>query len=996
MTNGLAEALARRRRPTREAAPDLAQILGVGDISHASLDQRTVARALSLALLEQWSPAMRALITDNGTRLHDNLLQLTNAMWPEDESDPDAYENLRTQLVNTSDPVARAIAAAYLAQIGHMHQLAGLLVRDHTLQQALKDNAPSTATSFLDGKIGKNKEGKRYEDVNEAVAALNRPALEMTFTAHPTNTNGLSSMQAQRVLGQALMAWRKEPTAANAKNVQEALADYAHEPLLSLRQSPQKDDPGAQMPGFTPQVETEHMLYALHNAYDDMGDVYDSYDRALAAKFGDDYDPTQLKLNLKFHSWGSSGDKDGNSNINADTTLHAVANHYEQMLDRYLSDLPAIPALDTWRARMTEARRAAFGVRVGCEQFAEKNESMNEPFFDKRRDWLKESVQDLDAARFEKDLEEAYRTASAEDKPQLLALMRRVHSFGFTLGSIEYRETADVYHEIVAAMIDGYGAMSEPERIIAIDGILQDPAKREAMASKLRSISEGGAGKPYGESIAPIAYATRKRMELARDFPALFQNQVLAECEHTSNMLEALLLQHATADAQGTRATLGIVPLFEKAETFRRAPDILVASLNAPSYRAHVDAVAAAQHIAPSQQMQSAHSDNVRRNGLLAGRELIMTNIERVREAFQQFNANAEARGQAPVTLQQYYGGSQSDAYRGGVRAISATINEFKVHDFAKIMFQGGDLLNYLNQPYSFFRIVMRNLTHNAARLEQPARPVIPAYAAENAAASRALAATREEYEKLFNSDEFNDFLLSIGFNEEARYGNAGSRSGARGFVALDRPSQARTITFSEVLQHAGMNPSWLGARDLPNLLSEQVIGAKNPAVLKKLYKESDIYKDVIDRMLYGLARTDMEYLDERSGHHPMMGRLREEYAAAFKLCMESFTGQSLSRLTQGRELEDMSTAEQRALLIDKVFKLPAKAFHDQSRYIDLLRDVKRNWNPAEDDSGQLGMLLHNGMDTVFHGRVPLLDDPTYATYYERATNQEREFGPGK
>ncbi|PZP84714.1 MAG: hypothetical protein DI582_07985 [Azospirillum brasilense] len=978
MTSMTPTALAAKHAPSTDSLAELGALLGHGG-QKPTLNQRDMAQALSQALLAQWrqDPGF----SPDVARLCDGMI---DALWPTTpEAAPDAMAQVQAQIAALADPAQQKQASNVLAQLGHMHQLAAMLVRDHTLQQAVKGNGhrePSTAEAFLAGKLGR-KRGKVYGSAASAVAALNKPAVELTFTGHPTNTNSLESMQAQRALGLAIDAWRSHPDATD--RVAQALANYAHTPMLTYRPDGQ--------PGFSVRDEVQHMLHFMHCTYADMPAVYDGYDRALHARFQNDYDPTSLRLNVKFHSWGSSGDKDGNAKVNGDTTLYALSAHYEQGLAHLLADLPHTHALKPWRMLLENAQREATQVRQRIDTAMDAGAMLDAAEFDQLSAGLKKAVSALDAPRFRTDLLGEYQQADGSVQGAFLNCLRRFDTFGFGFGQIEYRETAEEYARIVEAMVPGYAGMDEAGRVATLNTLLQQPDAGRTLSRALHEAGASGHGKAYStEDVAPIAYQTRKRLELARDFPAMFHNNVLAECNATSNMMEALTLQHAVTDAQGTRATLGIVPLFEDQQPFESAPDILVGALDQQSYRDHLMVTAKAHGSEPTQQMQSAHSDNVRRNGLLGGRELIKTNIERVRGIFREYNAEAQAKGEPTIRLQQYYGGSQSDPYRGGVRSISATVNEFGLHDFTKMTFQGGDLLNYLNQPNSTFRLLMRNLTHSAAKLENPERPLTQSAKETDRSVARALASTRPGYIALFNDPAWDDFLSQIGFSDEAKYGNASSRVGARKAVA--RPTQSRTITFSEGQQHAGITPTWVGALALPEALATHVKKARTPADLRRLYQESPLFKDVMDRMLFGLVRSDMPYLRARSGDHPLMDRFEQEYAVAFKLCLEAYTGKPIETFTQGKPL---TPGEQHDLLINLVYPHVKDTFDDQDRYTALVRSAKQHWlaSEAEEESTK-GMLLHNGMDTVLHGRIPMIDDPTYATLHCRAQGIQRPFGP--
>lgn len=924
--------------------------------------QRDLARPLGHAMVERMAQNSRySTLAPLGH-------EMVDALWPANGGGDAAMTALQAKLDAIGDHETQLRAEEILARLGHMHQLAGIALRDVELAHA---TTKKTAEAFLDG-FGT---GRPYTSAHNAVAALNKPRIEFTFTAHPTNTNSISGMVAQRELGRALHALLSNP---DADAVASALDQYIAAPLLPEREG--------MAPGFTVSDETSVMLGYLNNLYLDLDDVYASYDRALGKeKFTDTYQPEQLKLNLGIHSWGSSADKDGNGKVNADTTLYALAAHHQQILQRYHEALAPLLGFDDWKEKIDTARGVTSeAIRQIEAQLKDGKGYLSEDEFDSLSHTLQQAVAPLNAKQFEADLQASYQQSQ---QPEALSLLRHVRTFGFSFGTLEYRETAEEFTRVTEALIPGYDAMSEEARCAALTARLENPEQCRAFAAAWGQLGQEQAGKGYDKtSAAPIAYQTRKRLELARDFPHAIDNHVLAECQDRSNLLELLLLQHAT-EKNGQHATLGIVPLFEDSDTLEKSPLILKEALETPAYRQHLDAVAALQGAAqPAQQIQLAHSDNARRNGLPAARGLIFQAHEQLEAALKAHNL----AGNDHVALQFYEGGSLSDSYRGGTRAVSAAINEYGLHGFSKMTVQGGDLLNYFNLPHSTYRLLMRNFTHNAARLDRvsPAGVDAPARAPGYAdGIMRALIATKDEYkDDLFHTPIINRFLESVGFADEAKAGNIGSRAVARanGSSEVD-VTKVRTIAFSEGFQHAGLNPSWLGSLSLPALLKENHIPTDSPTALKHSYDHVPFFKDAVDRMLFGLVRTDMAYLEERSSNHPLMERFKQEYEAAFKLCMEAYTGKKLEHFTHG---EPQTPSQQHALLIKEVYPHMADVFTDQDRYTALVRHVKGQWagNEADGKDATESFLqrttLHNATDTVIHGRLPLIDDPTYATLY--------------
>lgn len=902
-------------------------------------DMRVLTRALYEAMLEE--KASHAGFPMEKAR---QLLALT---YPEDVSqNTDAERSaLIEQIAQSGDASQQAALMDVMARAAHLHQMASMLVRGQLLEAYPEDKPIDRLVSSTARAV-------------DAVKTLNRPQMEFTFTAHPTNTNGVPFMRAQRRLAQVLDGFGKG--AVDAADVQAAVKDFATQQIFPMRD-------GKVQP-MRAQDETGYMLYFLQNAFDSLDGIYREFDAPLTGKYGDSYKPEELKLQVRFHSWGSSGDKDGNNNVNANTTLHALAEHKVALLMNYHQALNALGGPPEWQQRVKDAYNPINEVLGEINAAMGTKQVITSAQFDAWSKRIEAANDGFDLAGFTKAIEDSYHQSG--NKPEWLSLLRKVRHFGLNLGNIEYRETAEEYERIIGLLIEGYAQMDETARQRALSELL-DPANSEklkAAVDGLRQRFAGIEGKPYSkEDALPIAYHTFKRMELARDFPDLFQNNVLAECQNTSNFLEALLLQRAVAEGEKA-PKLGIVPLFEEYGVLANAPQIVQAALDHPAYQAHQRHLATAGDGREHQQVQLAHSDNARRAGSIGSRAAIY----QAQDALQKMG------------IRRYQGGSQSDAYRDGVRSISGKINEFGLHDFAKMTFQGGDLLNYFNSQESTVRLISRNLAQGALALKENRRNAI--MTPEDRKIVPALLKTIPNYEEIFLDERFSDFVERAGYKEQQQAGNFSSRAAARGGNSgkVSVPN-TRTISFSETLEHAGLVPIWIGAKGLKGYLQDALAdgGELTPELLHRYYEKSPLFKDVVDRLLYSTARSSFTPLSHMKDH-PLMGRLSQEYSEAFDVAMEAYTGQPISAFS----LEDATqspTSAQRHLVVREAFSHTKDFIADQDRLMRNLHQMRSDWKMDGDAGYIAGATLHNAMDTVHHGRNWLIDDPGAAKIYCQA-----------
>ncbi|MFN7185616.1 MAG: phosphoenolpyruvate carboxylase [Alphaproteobacteria bacterium] len=896
-------------------------------------------------------------VTPGSTKIVKELLwELVDSIY----LSPDGEENeeKRQRLLAEIPLEMREKAAVFLTRVSHLHQMASMMVREVLLEKNAKRDVVST---FLESSFGpaqssgswldRKSPSALFEKSKTACDALSAPIMEFTFTAHPTNTNSLEFMRAQRQMVQAVEAWRKRPQPAERKTLMEAFRTFNSTPIL-----PRKNK------NITPlrvAEEVDYMLYALGNAYEGMKNIYQKFDAALEKKYHANYTPSDLHLKIRFHSWGS-GDKDGNQNVNADTTLHALAKHRLAILVRYekeLGEMKSLPEnLRPWAEDIRNAREIFAKYVKELDQKLTSGVFLGTEEADRIRAELVKASKGLNARAFEQELEGAYKDTKEKDL-KLLNLLRHVRHFGFSLGFIEYRETAEEYQRIIAAVVAGYENMNEAGRTAALTEILQNPERLAALNEKLKNLAVAGQGKPYSKNdVAPIAYHTLKRMEIARDFPDMIAANVLAECQGISNMLEALVLQRAVTD-HGRRPLMNIVPLFEEYKTLEKAPQVMEQVQKNEAYQQHLAELAMVGDEREKPQAQIAHSDNARRAGSIGSRVAI-------------YEAQAKLKA---IGVRCYQGGSQSDAYRDGVRSVSAKINIYGLHDFAKMTFQGGDLLNYFNDPHSIERLMVKNITASALALKRQSGPAMKATDEITPALKKMI----PEYEKIFEDGTLSQLLEEAGYNMLQLVNLSSRASGRNANAAKVNIEQVRTISYSKTLQHAGFSPVLIGAEGLYEAI--QILKGKEvtPKELNSYYKDSPLFREVMDRLLFALSRSSFTPLEGKLSPENIE-LLKRNYKDAYKVAMAAYTGKE--PVMKGDDFKAM-----RQDVIRQVFPHVKEFFNTQDRLMRSAHQIRGEWqqepvtNPMD---FKILALAHNMMDTVHHGRNWLLDDPSAAALY--------------
>lgn len=1062
-----------------------------------STDQIAVAHTLADMMIDTIAQSP----TQGGARIAEKLRAAATLAWSQDKSaaptrnkDEHIQREMKALLADLTKTQVQQFAEGY-ARLGHMYEVAGQIARENFFQKKndsftryLKQSGngkirKANASDVIPGSVQEmlfSDATSAFTHADATIQALNAPVFEPVFTMHPTNLNTAESIEALRkvttLTESAVSALgKKEQVAEAALALRAALEEYVNTPLTPVTSAGMDRN-------FNVHDETKLVLQFLKNIYEDLPRTYAEFDTALQQKFGAEYDAVKagLQLNMPLSSWGSAGDKDGNSNVKSENTLEAIALHKQTITSLYANDLLALQTsgeapelVEKWLPELLkQSNRLTAQINVLEYARAKSADGNDIALTQQEFNVISRNIANatIDSATFIADLETAAKQNPENEKT--LTLLRRARTFGSQFARIEYRETAEEYARVVDRLIPPEivqaklhldkptryselatddGAPDTKRRTELLTSIItESPETVRMMGETFLAGANGEALRSYSTTNADaIAYHSLKRMELARDHPEMIRNNVLAECQDTSNLLEAQFLQLAAGNKE-KRPVLGIIPLFEEPATMSRAAKIMSRAYDNAAYQEQLRTVADAQHNgAITQQVQIAHSDNARRSGVAAARGFIHAVHPLLRDETAKHTINGQA-----IQLQFYEGGSQSDAYRNGVRSITAMVNAFGLHRFTKTTFQGGDLVNYFNSALSLTRMLTRHFVHAAETLANPAHKRLQRYQSAENLATEALIGTLQHYE----ADHFNERTNPIGhlfadprvdYLREAAAGNASSRATLRAgakaanagtdadpeFAHFGKPiatDKMRTISFSETFQHgAGIVPSWVGTESLYEQLNVSMRAIKQRGVydaatnpkgykpeeytvqirdknkgtqtrnlfeadifdptrqeltslgLNVLYQASPAFRDNIDKCAYGLIMSDMAGLSERIASstnstdnvRDYVRHLTDNYQATFSLVHRALTGKAAS-LTHGGETHAQKPATYREILKQLPELAHLKPIDPKLAYLnglDALRDT-----PEYAQNAHIRRVVHNGKDTVYHGRTLAADDIRY------------------
>jgi len=452
--------------------------------------------------------------------------------------------------------------------------------------------------------------GVRKATVSRLLAhAMVSPVL----TAHPTEVQRKSVMDAERRIGQLLA----ERHTLSQLGKRAALADNEQ----ALRAS------------ITLLWQTRMLRTTKLSVRDEIENALSFYSTtflrelpqvlaALEATMGEDV-PAGL---LRMGNW-IGGDRDGNPNVTAETLVYTIRRHAEVVLRFYLTEVHHLgaelsvsrqlrggtPALDDLAARAQDPndhradepyRQALVGIyaRLAATlQALTGTEALRHAVTPSHpyghADEFIDDLRILDAALARN---KGGRLSHARLKP----LLRAARSFGFHMATHDLRQSSDIHAEVIADLLkkaglcDDYAGLDEPAREALLLSCLHDPRPLRLPRAQ------------YAERTESELLIFQKAYEARQAFgPEVIRHCIISHTETVSDLLEVLVLQKEVgllsgplgvpdassqprsqkASATATRRGPGgpvlgliVVPLFETITDLEQAEPIMRAFYGLP------------------------------------------------------------------------------------------------------------------------------------------------------------------------------------------------------------------------------------------------------------------------------------------------------------------------------------------------------------------------------------------------------------------------------
>jgi phosphoenolpyruvate carboxylase len=808
------------------------------------------------------------------------------------DADQEADKALKKLLKGLSGDQTVSVIRAF-TYFSHLANLAE--DRHHIRRRAVHERAGDTQEGSIEVALARLRwAGISTKTISNTLA---HSFVSPVLTAHPTEVQRKSILDAERDIAQLLTARDDTKALAQALNVSKD--------ALTPRELAANE---AQLRARVMQLwQTRLLRFSKLTVADEIENALSYYEATFLREIPKLYANLERELGnqpvhsfLRMGQW-IGGDRDGNPNVSADTLNYALSRQAEVALRHFLTEVhflggelslsamlvdfsPEMRALaesspDTSEHRKDEPyRRALTGVYARLAATlkeltggdAARHAVAPQNAYKRSEEFL------ADLRTIETSLKSNHGQALVAQR--LRPLIRAVEVFGFHLATVDLRQSSDKHEEVVAellavARIEGnYSSLDETAKRTLLLGLLNE-------ARPLRVIGTTYSAHATGElAIFEAALVARERFG-----KEAIRHYIISHTETVSDLLEVLLLQkevglmhgilqdpHAghsvygaaprgggralgrpgdAADQLGATVDLIVVPLFETIEDLRNAAPIMREFYALPGVAQLVKRSGAEQDI------MLGYSDSNKDGGIFTSNwELYRAEIALV-ELFDEL-ANSHN-----IQLRMFHGRGGTVG-RGGGPSYQAILAQppGTVRGQIRLTEQG----EVIGSKYANPEIGRRNLeTLVAATLEatllQPTKPATPAFL--DAAAELSKASMAAYRALVYETPGFTEYFFNSTPIREIAGLNIGSRPASR--KASERIEDLRAIPWGFSWGQCRLTlPGWYGfGSAIDRMLSQGGTPASRKealALLQKMYRQWPFFRTLLSNMDMVLAKSDL------------------------------------------------------------------------------------------------------------------------------------------
>jgi phosphoenolpyruvate carboxylase len=722
----------------------------------------------------------------------------------------------------------------------------------------------------------------------DIAAALSRAYISPVLTAHPTEVQRKSILDAERAIAELLAA---RETLHSERELAENIA------LMRARITQLWQTRMLRYTKLTVADEIENAISYYHATFlRQIPRMYRAIEEALPGH--------EVASFFRMGNW-IGGDRDGNPNVTAETLQVALARQCETALRHYLFEVhalgaelstsqmlaPVTPEMLALAARSPDTnahredepyRRALIGVYARLAATLQRltgTEAL-------RHAVVPQGPYDS-PAEFGADLAVIARSlashhAQALIAPRLAPLQRAVQVFGFHLATVDLRQSSDQHELVVAELL-------RTARLEADYARLDEPARRALL---LRLLNDARPLRVRGAAYSELARSELAIFEAALAMraaygPEAIRHYIISHTEDVSDLLEVLLLQkeaglmRGTLDeaapaegAAGAVADLIVVPLFETIADLRHGADIMRAFYELPGIAALV------QRSGGEQDVMLGYSDSNKDGGFFTSNwELYRTEVALV-------GLFAELEAAHGIRLRLFHGRGGTVG-RGGGPSYQAIVAQppGTVNGQIRLTEQGEVIASKYANP----DIGLRNLeTLVAATLEATLLHTTKAPPRAFLDAAEALSdASFQAYRALvYETPGFTDYFFAATPIREIAELNIGSRPASRKSTRRIEDLRAIPWGFSWGQCRVAL-PGWCGFGSAVQafLGDEPQEHARRLDLLRRMHRQWPFFRMLLSNLDMVLAKSDLriaaryvELVDDKRAAKRIFGAVKAEW----------------------------------------------------------------------------------------------------------------------
>lgn len=696
---------------------------------------------------------------------------------------------------------------------------------------------------------------------------LEASLISPVLTAHPTEVQRTSILEAERDIANLLTARDQIKESSKANNPQK-------DPLLDKELKANEEQIRSRVLQLW---HTRLLRFTKLTVADEIENALTYYETTflreipkIYAQLEDSLAGNAVASFLKMGQW-IGGDRDGNPNVSAKTLEYAVSRQAEMVLRHYLTeahhlgrelsvsalllkfpkkmqelaaaspdtnehrqDEPYRRALTGMYSRLAATLKVLTGTDAARHAVAPQNPYAN----------AQEFLSDL------KTIEASLvsQGAKALSDRRLRGLIRTVEVFGFHLATVDLRQSSDMHEAVLAELLQvssvekDYSSLSEVQKRELLVSLLKDPRP-------LRVLGHGYSDFTVSE-IAIFQMAKKMRQLFGAE---TIRHYIISHTETVSDLLEVLLLQkevglmHETVGKKSW-ADLIVVPLFETIEDLRNAAPIMQEFYALPGILDLVKRSGAEQDI------MLGYSDSNKDGGIVTSNwELYCAELALVKV----FEPLEQKHG---VKLRLFHGRGGTVG-RGGGPSYEAILAQppGTVRGQIRLTEQG----EVIGSKYANPEIGRRNLeTLVAATLEATLlKPTKQASKAFLDAAAQLSQASMNAYRGLvYETPGFSEYFFNATPIREIAKLNIGSRPASR--KATQKIEDLRAIPWGFSWGQCRLTlPGWFGfGSAVQEFLNQGNASDKKAALslLQKMYREWPFFRTLLSNMDMALAKSDL------------------------------------------------------------------------------------------------------------------------------------------